>query len=100
MGKANRINLGKEEAIKRLDSLVNELSLELYNNGFDSEDKDDIIFSDLIEHLENIIELLKHCQNDRVCIFRIHVYVKKKRNSSSYLVLPHPEITWEKFVKL
>ncbi len=100
MAKANRINLGKEEAIRRLNTLVNELSLEFYNKGFDSANPDDVIFSDLIEHLENIIELLNHCQNDRVSFFRIYASVRKKGNTSLHLVLPHPEITWERFAKL
>lgn len=96
MGKANRINLGKEEAIKRLNVLVNELRLELNEKGFDSANPDDVILSDLIEHLENIIELLKHCQNDRVSFFRIYAGVRKKGNTSLHLVLPHPEITLER----
>lgn len=99
MGKANRINLGKGEAIKRLNNLINELSLELYEKGFDSANPDDVILSDLIEHLENITELLNHCQNDRVSFFRIYANVRKKANTSLHLVLPHPEITWERFSK-
>lgn len=100
MGKANRINLGRDEAIRRLNTLVDELNLELYDNGFDSTNPDDVIFSDLIEHLKNIIELLKYCQNDIVSFFRIYVGVRKKGNTSLHLVLPHPEITWERFSKL
>lgn len=97
MAKANRIYLPKEEAISRLDSLANELALELYKS-VPSPNDDEI--AEVINYIDHLIEVIKYSAIEKVTFFHYYQDVAKTRKTTLHIELPRPEITWKKFANL